>query len=252
MRPVAQCYLALLALVQGACSGDTFAPTVPVSVALDSLPFPAAVVGDTLRDSSGVATPLRAKAFNYRGDVLAEAAFRYTILDPGAHVDSVTGVVIGDSVRPAPVRIVASLADLQTAPVPLAIVIRPDSLAPVVIADTVRYSLTDSTVNVSKALNVRLLNLGPPVTGVPSWLVSYRIASPADTSLAFLVGDGVARSRLDTTGSDGTAGRRVRIRPANLAAAADSVVVFASARYRGAHVRGSPERIIVHLRPPTP
>src|SRR5215218_5660175 len=63
------------------------------------LPSTAVVVGDTLRDSTGLVTPIRVIAFNYNGDTVAAPAVIFRAVDRGIRVDSVTGVVIGDSVR---------------------------------------------------------------------------------------------------------------------------------------------------------
>jgi hypothetical protein len=246
---VAAALLALLLAVAG-CAREVFGPDAPISVALDSLPFPAVVVGDSLRDSSGSVAPVQAGAFNFRGELVQSADFRYLVLDRGARIDSISGIVVGDSVRATPVRIVARLNGLQTNPVQLAVVPRPDSLAALVTADTLRYSLTDSTVNISNELSVRVLHESNPPTPVASWLVHFRIATPSDTLLAFVV-NGVP-SRVDTTATDGAAGRRVRIRVQRLTMTSDSVVLFASATYRGAHLRGSPRRMVVHLRPLSP
>lgn len=243
----ASALLVLGATTLHACAREVVGPDVPIAVSLESLPFPAVVVGDSLRDTSGTAAPVRATAFNFRGEVLQSAAFRYLVVDRGASIDSATGIVVGDSVRATPVRIVARLNGLQTNPVQLAVVPRPDSLAAVATIDTLRYSLTDSTGNVSDELTVRVLHDSNPPAPVASWIVHYSITAPTDTLLAFMVNGG--SSRIDTTASDGTAGRRVRIRTQRLTMTSDSVVVLVSATYRGLHLRGSPGRMVVHLRP---
>jgi len=99
---------------------------------------------------------------------------------------------------------------------------------------------------------VRLLHLGAAATGVRAWIVTFVIVHPADTLLAVLVSEAGTVSRSDTTATDGLAGRRIRLRAERLVSPQDSVVVLASARYRGLHVRGSPARLVVHLRPLAP
>lgn len=249
MRSVGALLLLGSAALQ-ACAKEVIGPDVAISVALDSLPFPAVVVGDSLRDSSGAVAAVQASAFNFRGELLESAGFRYLAVDRGASIDSTTGIVVGDSVRTTPVRIVARLNDLQTNPVQLSVVPRPDSLAAVTTVDTLRYSLTDSTVNVSAELSVRVLHDSNPPAPVPSWVVQFRITAPADTLLAFTVNGG--SSPVDTTAADGTAARRVRIRAQRLTMTSDSVILLASAAYRGMQLRGSPRRIVVHLRPLSP
>jgi hypothetical protein len=140
---------------------------------------------------------------------------------------------------------------IQTQSQPLFIVPAPDSLHTTAGQDTLEYSLVDTTVNVSAQLAVQLLSGGATPVPVRGWIVSFEITY-ASPDLAMIIGDGSAESRIDTTSADGTASRRVRVDPDALTATSDSVVMMATARYRGAHVRGSPARLVVHLRPPAP
>ncbi|CAN5250174.1 hypothetical protein BH23GEM2_BH23GEM2_08690 [soil metagenome] len=243
--------VAIAALLTG-CAQETVGPDAPVAVALESLPFPAVVAGDSLRDTTGAVTPVRGQVFNFRGEELPDVPLSYLILDRGATIDGATGIVRGDSVRDTPVRVVAFLDGLQTQPQQLFVVPAPDSLLITTGADTLEYSLVDTTVNVSGQLAVRLLSGGATPVGVRGWIVSYEISHAADPALAIIVGDGAVQSAIDTTATDGGASRRVRVRPEELTATVDSVVVLATARYRGAHVNGSPARLVVHLRPRAP
>jgi hypothetical protein len=233
------------------CAQETVGPETAVAVALESLPFPAVVAGDSLRDTTGAAVPVRGTAFNYRGEELPDVPLSYLILDRGATIDPETGIVRGDSVRDTPVRVVAFLDGLQTQAQQLFVVPAPDSLRVTAGEDTLEYSLIDTTLNFSSQLTVRLLGGGAAIP-VRGWLVSYEISYAADPELAVIVGDGSRESTIDTTGADGTASRRVYLRPEELATTADSVVLLATARYRGAHVDGSPARLVVHLRPLAP
>lgn len=245
------CAAAMGVLVAG-CAQETVGPEAPVAIALESLPFPAVVVGDSLRDTTGAVAPVRAQAFNYRGEELPDVLLSYLILDRGATIDTETGIVHGDSIRDTPVRVVAFLGGLQTQSQQLFVVPAPDSLSITAGQDTLAYSLVDTTMNVSAPLAVRLLSGGATPVPVRGWLVSYEISYATDPALAILVGDAGRESTIDTTAGDGAASRRVRVRPEHLTATADSVVLLATARYRGAHVRGSPARLVVHLRPLAP
>lgn len=235
-----------------ACAQETVGPEAPVAVSLESLPFPAVVVGDSLRDTTGAVAPVRAQVFNFRGEELPDVPLSYLILDRGATIDPETGVVRGDSVRDTPVRVVAFLNGLQTQAQQLFVVPAPDSLFVTAGEDTLEYSLIDTTANVSAQLSVRLLSGDATPVPVRGWIVSYEISYTPDPELALIIGDGGRESLIDTTGADGAASRRVRVRPEELVATTDSVVVLASARYRGAHVKGSPARLVVHLRPRAP
>ena len=73
--------------------------------------------------------------------------------------------------------------------------------------------------------------------------------SLSDTTRASLWDDGTRVTSLDTTASDGTAGRRLRVRSLLLPTKPDSFVVIATVRYRGAPVRGSPVRFVIRTQP---
>lgn len=234
------------------CDREALGPEAPVAVALESLPFPAVVAGDSLRDTTGAVVPIRAQAFNYLGEELPDVPLSYLILDRGATIDPATGVVRGDSIRETPVRVVAFLDGIQTQSQPLFIVPAPDSLMTTAGEDTLEYSLVDTTANVSAQLAVQLLSAGDPPVPVRGWIVSFEITYAASPGLAAIIGDASRESSIDTTSADGSASRRIRVRPEELTATADSVVLMATARYRGAHVRGSPARLVVHLRPRAP
>ena len=68
--------LALALLGSAACSDLTSTPGGPQSLSIDSLPFPAVVVGDTLRDTLGVAAPVTAKVYDGANRVIAGAPVR--------------------------------------------------------------------------------------------------------------------------------------------------------------------------------
>jgi hypothetical protein len=241
--------LAALASLTAGCERDVVGPDVPIAVSLDFLPFPSVVVGDTLRDTTGAVAPVRARAFNYLGEELSEVPFHYFVLDRGARVDTATGIVRADSLRDTPVRVVARFGNLQTQTQLLAIVPRPDSLHVERGVDTLRYSVTDTTQNVSQGMGVRLLSAA--ASPVRSWVVSFAIVAASAPGVATIV-EGSRVSRIDTTATDGLASRQLRLHVEQLTTEADSVVLEASARYRGGHVRGSPAKLIVHFRPRAP
>lgn len=241
-----------LAGLVAACSDINTDPKVVASIALDSIAAPSIVAGDTLRDSLGIARPLHATPFNLQGDALTGLAVRYRSPDPRVTVDSITGVVTADSVRPTPVRIVAQAGGLQTVPDSLYVVPTPDSVISINARDSLLYSLRDSTLNVSSALSVRVVHRTTATTldPVQRYLVSYLITYPVDTLFAQLVGDDPTRgSRVDTTDADGNAGRRIKFRPIRLTSPADSVIVFATVRYRGVPVAGAPARFVLQIKP---
>lgn len=220
-----------------------------LSLTVDSLPAPAVVIGDTLRDSTGRAAPLRATVFNFQGGAISNPPLRFSALDRGVTVDSVTGFAIGDSLRQTPARILISIAGLQATRT-LDVTLRPDTLGVENGRDSLTYSLTDTTKNFSPALSVEVLHY-PALGGVKSYIVGFTIVSPTDTLLAQLVNEGGAASRVDTTDANGIASRRIRLNPAKLISLNDSIIVNASVKYRGAQIHGSPVRLVLKVKPGT-
>ena len=242
--------LGLFALI--GCSACTNIPTsdnAVLAIEIDTLPAPAVVVNDTLRDSTGKASPISARIFNFKGNVITTADVRFHALDRFVRVDSVTGFLIGDSVRTTPARIVVSVGTLQAIQ-SLFVTLRPDTVFGVNARDSLAYSLLDSTKNVSNALLVRVLHsLTSTDSAVNAYIVSFAIISPTDTLLAKLENDANLPSRRDTTDGTGTASRKIRLNPVRLTALTDSIIVNATVKYRGAQVRGSPVRLVLKVKP---
>lgn len=220
-----------------------------LSVQFNPLPSPSVVVGDSLRDSLGVVQVPTVTAFNFNGGEVANPPVVFLALDRGIHVDSATGVVTGDSVR-AGARVGARVGGL-TVSTPVAVTLRPDSIAPLNVSDSLLYSLLD-TLNVSGPIGVKVFNTRAKTDtaqAVGSYLVSF-LVDPADSTVGRLVADaGTTRSSLDTTDASGAAARRVRIDVTKLRGQVDSVIVRAFVRYRGAIVGGSPVRLVLKLKP---
>lgn len=242
--------LAALALAGVACGDADTGPNTVTSLEFSALPFPAVVAQDTLRDTSGIAAPVAAVAFNSDNEAVVDAPIRYAALEGVITVDSVSGIVVGGSQVDTAARIVAYIGGLQAAPLRLSVVPRPDSVAPSGPIDTLRYSVLDSTLNVSGDLAVRVLQ---KATGegrsVRDWIVTFTLQRPSDSTRARIEGENQRRSNVDTTSSGGIAARKVRLFPGGLTSPGDSIAVLATVRYRGAHVAGSPLRLVLHVRP---
>lgn len=235
------------------CTDVETGPNVATSLEFRTLPFPAVVALDTLRDTSGVAAPLRAVVFNSDNEEIAGAPVRYISLDTTVKVDSITGLVVGGLAPNTSARVIASIGAIQSAPVRLGVVSRPDSVARSGSIDTLRYSVTDTTKNLSGDLSVRVLNrtTTAPVS-VPDWIVTFALLNPADSTRARLVGEDGRRSTTDTTSAGGIAARRIRLSPGGLTSARDSIVVLARVRYRGMQIAGSPVRLVLPVQPLVP
>ena len=218
-----------------------------LSFSVNPLPSPSVVVGDTLRDTLGLVRPITVSAFDFQGGSTTSPKVRFAAGDRGIKVDSLTGVVTGDSVRTS-ARIIVTVGSIQTT-VTVGVALRPDTMAAFNLRDSLSYSLTDTTLNTSPALGIKLLHGSGPDSAVAGYRVSFRMISPAGT-LAQLVNDvGATGTTADTTDASGIASRRIRLNVAQLTTASDSVVVMASASYRGVAVRGSPLRLVLKYKP---
>lgn len=217
-----------------------------LSFTVNPLPSPSVVVGDTLRDSLGVVRPITISAFNFQGGTITSPGIHFSAADRGIRVDSVSGIVTGDSVRTG-ARIIVSVGSIQ-APVQIAVSLRPDSAAPLNARDSLLYSLTDTTVNVSNAMGLTLLHGKGSDSVVVGYRVSFRLISPAGTIAQLVNDNGAPGTTADTTDASGNATRRIKLNVAQLTSASDSVVVLASASYRGVAVRGSPLRLVLRYK----
>jgi hypothetical protein len=244
----------LLAIVAGAaaCAEISTDPKLVASIAMDTLPYPSIVANDSLRDSLGIARPLHAAVYNIQGTPLVSVPIRFRTPDAGVTVDSVSGYVTADTARSTGIRLLAVAGSLQSAPDTVYVVPAPDTVSAINATDSLLYTLSDTTAQLSVPLQVQLQHRVPVSQPLPvrSYLVSYRIAYPSDTLLAQLMTrDGLHRSSVDTTASDGTSARRIRLRTLSLTSANDSVVVIAMARYHGTPVPGAPLRLVLYVKP---
>lgn len=242
----ALCWLAALA-----CSDVSGSSTSVLSIQFDSLAAPSVVVGDTLRDTTGAVILPVVHAFDFKGNEILPAPVWFLSPDSGVVVDSLTGIVFADSLRSTPARIVATVGSLQAIQ-KVDVTLRPDSLAAVNGVDSLSYSLLDTTLNVSPILTVKLTHgVAPNDSAVKSYIVSFAIVSQSDPQLGQLVNDAGKPAVVDTTDANGIAGRAIRLHPLFLTSATtvDSIIVNATAKFRGAQVKGSPVRLVLKVKP---
>jgi hypothetical protein len=233
-------------------------PTLPEGIAYISsviLPSPAVANGDTLRDSTGKAAPLRVVGIGRTGDTIAVSPTFVVTTVPGRGIKlSPANYVIGDSERT--VQLVGQVGSrLQTPPAVIDVVKQPDSVAASSATSTkLVASGTDLLVTSGPISVIVTSGSGAARSGVRSIVVRYAITRwfPStfdfpDTTLVLLddVGrfqgtDG--RASADTTDASGTASRRVRTLPLGY----DSVEITASARnLKGVPLKGSPVRFTI-------
>jgi hypothetical protein len=234
-----------------ACTNISDASDAVLSIEFDSLPSPAVVVGDSLRDTTGAVAQPVVRAFNFKGGEISQPPVWFQSPDSGVTVDSASGIIVGDSLISNSARIVATVGHLQAVQ-RVDVTLRPDLIQAVTGEDTLKYSLADTTRDISPELQVKLTHgVAPDDSVVKSWIVSFIIVYIPDPQLGELVNDGSKPSTVDTTSTSGIAGRKFRLHPKFLSSATqiDSIVVNATARYRGAPVSGSPVRLVLRLTP---
>ncbi len=240
---------ALLSLAAFACGDVSGSSTSVLSIQFDSLASPSVVVGDTLRDTTGAVILPVVHAFNFNGEEITPVTVRFQSPDSGVVVDSITGIIFGDSLRSTPARIVATVGSLQAIQ-RVDLTLRPDLIAAANGRDSLSYSLLDTTLNVSPQLTIKLTHgVAPNDSVVKRYIVSFAIVSQSNPSLGELVNDAGKPSVVDTTDTNGVAGRAIRLHPLSLTATIDSIIVNATARYRGTEVSGSPVRLVLKVKP---
>lgn len=225
---------------------------VPASIAVERLPYPSVVVGDTLRNADGEVAPLGASVLDARNAPVPDAPIRWVAIDSGIEITA-EGYVIGRTFGASP-RLVAQVGALQSTPFTVFVTRRPDALhrvAPMEIA--VEYG--PGEVVTSSALEVRVVHdtpVAPGDTVVPRWIVRYEVVgqAPGDTVPGYLVTTNVARrASADTTESTGVASMQFRLNSATLPVLRDTIEVRASAQHRGEPLPGSPVSFHLLIRP---
>lgn len=230
---------AVLALAGGACL-DIPAPEGGVqAISALLLPSPGLVAGDTLRDSLGVAAPLRVVAYGIGGDTLdPQPPATFVVLDTGARLEG--GHYLVGETAGTTVRVVGTVLPLQTQPATVKVTLSPDTL---VAADSTVHRknytlLAGDTVVTSAELNVIVRHLDTTPSGVEAVIVRYAIdqapAGEPDRGPAVVLVNVNRASSRDTTDNGGRASRAARLRLAALSTfATDTAIVTATASYRG-------------------
>jgi hypothetical protein len=260
VRRIVVALLPAAALAFGLACEDLGGPNDVQSIQFDSSlqVYPSVVVGEQLRDSNGAVQPLRAIAFNGSGKPIDDAAITYLSFDTLLTVTP-GGSVTAKGYRDTPAKIYATAGSLQSNPLNLTITRRPDTLS------VTTYALHGAAGFAAESIGVLLQGFDTTTTRQPvnAWIIGWRLEHagqtipPTDTSLAWLTSPELFNSTAlntvfkpfayDTTTADGRSLRVLLIKTAGLAKPLDSIVVFASARYRGAQVKDSPVRVVVRV-----
>jgi hypothetical protein len=235
-----------------ACTKVGTNPTVPVAIEFFGPPLPSVIVGDSMRDTSGNAVPLRATVFNSDDQPIPDAPIHFLALDSLGRVelDTTTGTLVGrDTGR---VRVIAHVGSLQSQPITLTVVQPPTAIIPLdPLVDTLNFVIDFTTGrDTLQNMRVRLIHVsGTDTVSVPSYLVRYTFEYPpgfnnADSTKVQLV-DAASRkaSLFATTGADGSTNQAIRITPF-ATPDTDSVIVAARAAQSGGPA--APIRFVLH------
>jgi hypothetical protein len=252
------------------CTEIATNPQVVFSITVDTIPSPSVVAADTLRDTNGVVTPLKARGYNLQGQLLPNAHIQFLSLTPSQLIiDSLNfayGTPTGDSLS----RVVASTPGFQSLPFALPVVLRPDSIlhADTDSVTTLPLSVTFPDSNISVALTILLKHIPDTVNADSlsrTYIVNYQIVyplsaaagtgTPTDTSLFAYLSTGLngIPARTDTTDANGNAARYVQFQLVKIPPGTnDSVVVNATATYpyKRKAVGGSPVHWVIHYSTP--
>lgn len=250
-------------VVAGGCADVNTDPLIPATIELAPLAFPSIAIGDVLRDTLGVEQPVRAIVRNINGDIIEDAPLNYLYVqfarDSALTVEEVTGRVRAEK-QPSgtPIQIAARFENALQILIPIRVTNAPDTvfrtdsaLLVGFVPDSGRRGAEENSVPVS--VRVQYRNAAGALANVGDWLVRFAVVRPANlrndtTQAVFLVNDTYRASQIDTTGTDGLASRRVRVRASQLPAGGallDTVEVEAMVVRQGEPVSGAPIRILV-------
>jgi hypothetical protein len=250
------------AVVAVACI-DLSAPKGPASISLVKLPASFVVRGDVMRDSAGTPAPPVVNQFDANGHLIGGTAPQFFILDsaPAAHFDPSTSVLIGDKL--GVVNFIGQVGSLQTPTVQVPVTVLPIKIDEGTGAlDTIKAPLTQDTTVAPGSSAMPVIVRGVGDTGVQGVVIHYAITrtlgSSDPTRQAVFITRGV-RGPLTTTDTttppSGIATADVlNVRASLLADVAiatgqkvDSVIVQATASYKGTPLAGSPVTFIFHV-----
>jgi hypothetical protein len=239
------------ALLLAGCVDLGTDPNAIGAISFSGIPYPAVVAGDTLRDESGVVTPLRATVLSGAGDTVTNAQVQFFTRDTTVELTP-DGRVIGRSNASGTARLFATVGVLQSVTRAIDVVSRPETAVFVRGDDTLEVSSVDTT-NTSGDFRLRLVDATG--AGVKGFLVRYELqfrgetVAGGDTTRILLVDESGRASDVDTTDANGEGSRRVHVRVPQLSGTSDSALV----RFRvsaGAFPAIQTEfRHMLHIRP---
>lgn len=271
MKPRHATIFVIVFAALGVACLDLSAPKGPASISPIQLPANFVVRGDTMRNESGTPAPLVINQFDIQGQLIGGTTPQFFILDsvPAAHFDPTTGVLVGD--RLGTVTILGQvggtpgIAPLQTPTVTVPVTVLPTRIDQGTgAADTIKAPLTqDTTLALAigqGASKMPIIVKGAGDTTVQGVVVHYQITrtlasnNPARQAV-YITGTNGKLTNTDTTNSSGQAtNNQINVKASLLADVAiatgqkvDSVIVLATASYKGVPLLGSPVTFIFHV-----
>ncbi|MEP7347878.1 MAG: hypothetical protein ABI877_21585 [Gemmatimonadaceae bacterium] len=246
---------AVVLLALAGCVDLSTDPNEIVAIEFAPLPYPAVVIGDSLRDSLGVVAPLTGKLLNGSGDVASKATPSFFSLDTIVDVSTAGVTVAHQTIGTA--RLLASGGGLQSVIRTLDTTLQPDTLSVEAVQDTLRLTIPDDPVtNITTDLRLKLETKTGTGGAVRSWVVNFQLRyksndiAPTDTSLLYLANESGRPSNVDTTDASGVVSRKVRFKIVpGQTPVLDSIIVTAVTKYKGALVPGAPARMVVRVKP---
>lgn len=222
------------------------------------LPSGFVVRGDVMRDSTGAPARLDIVAYDGDGNPLPDVQPEFFIIDsaPAAHFDA-NGFLVGDKL--GTVRVIGQIGSLQTPATQIPITVAPTKIAPgAARPDTIRAPAGKDSASSIGSTPISVVVTGAGDTAVQGVVVQLKLtrtlASSSTSQPAVYIGNAAGKpASLDTTVTGSQ--KRVIVLTRNLADQAllsgqkiDSVIVEASASYKGAPLAGSPVRFVIPVR----
>jgi hypothetical protein len=239
---------------------DMSAPKGAASISPLQLPSPFVVRGDTMRDSAGNVAPVTVTSYTADGLPIADFPFETFVLDTmlRAHF-TVTHLLIGDKL--GTVTTVGQASGVQTLTVNIPVTVKPTKLLLGKTPDTLLAPLgADSATSVGRSTLATIVQ-GVGDTAVQGMIVRYRITKTLGSSSptipsAYISDLSGTPMNADTTDAQGNANKRQITVFTRLLTdqglisgqTTDSVVVEATASYKGVPLTGSPLTIIVPVK----
>lgn len=246
--------VAVTAAALGGCIQLSVNPDELASIQFDAPSSPSLVIGDSLRDTLGVREPLRARVYAASGKELPDVPVRYTATDSLVRIVG-SGLVVSRGNATGTARLFATAGGLQSLSRALAVIRRPDSIAPSGTATrTVSYKRPTAATGVDSTTTVTfVLRAGDqPVASVRVRFELLRrgvVLSPKDTSAFWLASTRGLPAVIDTTDGSGNVTRQLRFRTSATAPGRDTLVVRALPSLGGPPLKGAPAAITVVLQP---